>query len=117
MPTLFGVVFVGLLFAGGFWFRRRPDVHKRLMTIAVLGMALAPMAHLVGHLHLKVGRDGCMQSAALLPFLLVLHDWRADQSVHPVSLGGAVLAYAWGLAHCWLTHTPAWRAIATWIMG
>jgi hypothetical protein len=117
--TFFGVVLVGLLFAGGFWFRRRADVHKRLMTMVVLELCVAPAAHLVGHLHLEpLGVQIGMHSVSLLPFLLVLHDWRAEGRAHPVSLWGAVTMYAWSVGAAFLIPTtPAWRAMAGWILG
>ena len=53
------LVSFGILVAAGFWFRRRPDIHKRLMLLATVTLMLgAPPAHLIGHwpsLHGAVG--------------------------------------------------------------
>ena len=45
--TVGNAVSLTILLAGGFWYRRRPEVHKRLMLLATVGpMMSAPLAHL-----------------------------------------------------------------------
>ena len=51
LQPLNGILLFALLVGGGVWYRRRPEVHKRLMVFAALGpLSGAGIAHLSGHL-------------------------------------------------------------------
>ena len=39
----------GSLVAAALWYRHRPEIHKRLMLLALLSLATEPILHLVGH--------------------------------------------------------------------
>jgi hypothetical protein len=73
-------------------YRRRPDVHKRLMLLAVLGGLMpAPVTHLLGHVGANRG--------LIVPILLILFfsgavfDRIAHGRIHPVSLWAAVALF------------------------
>jgi hypothetical protein len=59
---------VGILVAAGWWNRRRPEIHKRLMLIALLSLAGVPLLHLVG---CAVGRWPDLSGPAVMavPFI------------------------------------------------
>ena len=51
------LVTLGALLLAGYWYRRRGDIHKRLMLLATVGGLMpAPLAHLIGHVPVHVLR-------------------------------------------------------------
>jgi uncharacterized membrane protein YozB (DUF420 family) len=66
----------GTLVAAGFWYRRRSDIHKRLMLLATVGGLMpAPLAHLIGHLPLlPETRPIILVPIALLLFASAVYD-------------------------------------------
>lgn len=115
IPLLDIPVFAGLIGAA-LWLRRRPQVHKRLMLIAMVGM-LSPAA-------------GRLPPPPFVPvelaffvvpdlFLLALVGWdlASRGRLHPATLiGGAILigSQAFRLA---VWQTDAWLAFAGWAAG
>jgi hypothetical protein len=96
LPPLAGFVNFGVLVAAGLWYRRRPDIHKRLMLIALTPLAGEPIIHLVGHL---AGHWPTFQGAAtflmpvqlLLLFASAIYDKMSLGRIHPVSLWVPIL--------------------------
>jgi hypothetical protein len=95
--------------------RRRPEVHKRLMTFAVmLALMGAPLAHLVGHLELP---------PLLLPAWGVLvvsglaaHDVHVRRRVHPVTLWvGAGLVVLANVKAVVVAPSPTWQRLVAWL--
>lgn len=104
LGPLEGFIWFGVLVAAGLWYRRRPDVHKRLMLLALLSLAGTPILHLVGYL---AGRWPALQGGAIftLPITIILlsasaiYDKVSQGRIHPVSLWVPILRFAWlGLA-------------------
>lgn len=109
-------VLFGLLVAGAFWYRRRPDVHKRLMMLAILGPLIgAPLAHVVGHWPVP----GFIFPVATIGFLAIqpLHDRVVAGRVHPVSLWGGLLVFAWfNVFFVAIAPTQGWNRFAEWLV-
>jgi hypothetical protein len=88
-----------VLFGAGLWHRRRAEVHKRLMLLATVGaMMNAPLSHLNGRLPEAMKANPL---SFLLPMVLLLgasgvYDRLSRGRIHPVSLWGAILLFAWG---------------------
>jgi uncharacterized membrane protein YozB (DUF420 family) len=116
--TVGNAVSLTILLAGGFWYRRRPEVHKRLMLLATVGpMMSAPLAHFFTQvppfLNLPPIFLGMM--AALL-FSSAVYDRLTRGSFHPVSLWGAMLLFVWGnLLALVIGPSDVWRRFATWL--
>jgi hypothetical protein len=111
----------GILVAAALWNRHRPDVHKRLMVLALLLLPGVPLLHLGGVL---VGRWPVLQggvTAAVILISLVLtcvpaiHDRMSRGRIHPVSLWVPVLMFAWAVVTGALTSSNKWREFATWL--
>jgi len=109
----------GVFVAAAVWWRRRPAVHKRLMMLAMLTTAGAPVAHLIGHwaalrpLALLIGPG----SHIMLLSLLSIHDRLSQGRIHPVSLWGGVVSFGWTfLFFIVIAPTSAWHAFAAWIV-
>lgn len=106
---LFGV-FVG----AGIGYRRRSDVHKRLMllaTISVLPPAISRWP--IAVLHPPV------IAAVLVLFLAfaVVHDVWTARRVHPVTLWGGILLVASIPLRFAIAQSATWHRVASWLIG
>lgn len=115
-----GFVLFAVMFGMALWYRRRPDVHKRLMALTVLGAMLgAPIAHLVGHYPVLQAGGGALAPLANAAFLSLsaIHDRWAYGRVHPASRWGGLGAFAWLFVFfTFIAPTPAWRAFTEWLI-
>jgi hypothetical protein len=118
----------GSLVAAGLSYRHRPDIHKRLMLLALIPLAQEPVNHLVGHLigHwpalFSTGRSVSRAAgpAVTLLFLAIgaLHDRASEGRVHPVSVWVPALLLAWMVALPLLVlPSAAWHALAAWLVS
>ena len=92
-----GVTFPGVpMFAGlvgaGYWYRRRPGVHKRLMLMATLNMMQPAVARFT---ILTFGAEmtlpiGLAVTLVLLSFVFAF-DLRTTRRVHPATIAGAAV--------------------------
>jgi hypothetical protein len=120
LSVLFVILVFGLLVAGAVWYRRRPEVHKRLMLLAILGPLMgAPVAHLIGHwdaLRPWAGPLFPISNAVLLA-VLPIHDRLTRGRIHPVSLWGAILVFvSFNVMFGVIAPTPAWQSFAQWLV-
>ena len=113
-----GVIF-GVLVCAALVLRRRPQVHKRLMTLAVIQQLMtAPLAHIAGHWRVPVPIP--LWSVGVL-FVLIVHDRRTRGRIHPASLYGgfalivvgAVQFAVIGRASPGRISSPGWHAVST----
>jgi len=114
----------GVLVGSGLWYRHRPEIHKRLMLLAVVPMATEPILHLVGHLsaHWPILRG--TWPALSLPITLLLlaasaiYDRVSRGRIHPVSLLVPILLLAWRIVLVSVVlPSTAWRTIAEWLIA
>lgn len=78
------ITIFAVLVATALLFRRRPEIHKRLMTFAVIQtLMIAPLGHLAGHFNLPPLIFPAWGGAVLIAFLL--HDWRTRGRIHPIT--------------------------------
>ncbi len=119
LSLLFVFLLFGLLVAGAVWYRRRPEVHKRLMLLALVPLTNAPLAHLVGHWEALRPWAGVIfpGSNAVLLALLPIYDRLSRGRIHPVSLWGAIVLFAWFPVFLGVVaSTPAWRNFSEWLV-
>jgi hypothetical protein len=120
-PLLAFALFGGLV-AAGVWFRRRPEIHKRLMLLSLLSLGFTPLLHLGGRvLGHWPGLYGPLVVAAPLTFVLILfsgaiHDRWSTGRIHPVSIWTPVfiLVVIFGLAPI-IAGLPWWQVVARWL--
>ena len=102
------------------WYRRRPDVHKRLMALTMLGpIAGAPVAHLMGHYPMLTAVGGVFGpvSSLLLLSLCAIYDRVSYGRIHPVSLWGGIGAFAWVFGFFTIVApSAAWRDFSNWLV-
>jgi hypothetical protein len=112
----------GVLILAALWYRRRPDVHKRLVLLATVGpLAVAPIAHFVRH-WLPPDPAGPVRLAIAIMTILLLsasaiHDRVVRARIHHVSLWVPVLLFAWqiGVAVVFPTRA-ALRDFGVWLI-
>jgi hypothetical protein len=108
---LFGV------FAGaGLSYRKRPDVHKRLMLLATIAMLPAAIGRAISTLFGTANPALFFGAPGLFVLALVIHDRRTRGRVHPVTLWGGLaltLSFPGRLA---LGKTDLWLNFAAWLI-
>jgi hypothetical protein len=117
--VLAGPVIWGVLIAAALWYRHRPDIHKRLMFMALASVLDVPLLHVVGVLvswwpDLWVaGFVGSRVVVVAVLFASAINDKLSQGRVHPVSLWVALFLTVWEVAVVPVViSTPAWRDIA-----
>ena len=111
------VMFVDLLLFGAFvgaaiYFRRRPELHKRLMVLGMVsllppGISRWPIAE----------RHVAIIPVVLLFFLFAtpVFDFLARRRQHPVTVWGGVSIVLSMPIRFAIAHTAAWHATASWL--
>jgi hypothetical protein len=119
---LAGFLSFAVLAAAGWWYRRRPEIHKRLMLFALFPLVGEPVIHLIGYLagHWPALQGAAGMIAAPASFLLLsvsaIHDKVSQGRIHPVSLWTPVLLLAWQNALPIVVFPSAvWREFAVWL--
>ncbi len=114
----------GVLVAAGLWYRHRPDIHKRLMLLALVPLAGEPILHLVGHLtsHWPALQGAGIKISVPITILLLsasaTYDRVSRGRIHPVSLWVPILLFAWQNVIVLVVFPSAvWRKFAAWLIA
>jgi uncharacterized membrane protein YozB (DUF420 family) len=109
----------GVLVAAAVLFRRRSDVHKRLMLLATVGGLMpAALSHIIGH---STFLRGLHPAIILIPYIAFLfagavHDRLSRGRIHAVSLWVALAVFVFSnLRAMAIGPSDAWREFATWL--
>jgi hypothetical protein len=125
LVPLAGFANFGVLFAAGLWYRRRANVHKRLMLLAVVPLAAEPIPHLVGHLigswPAAQGIAGTIPAGGILAIPLMsvsaIYDRVSTGRIHPVSLWAPILLLACQIVLMLVVFpSVTWRELSTWLI-
>ena len=107
------LVFAGFV-AAGLYFRRRPELHKRLMLLATVGGLMWPaitrMPYVAGRPILMFGLLGALVLAS------AGRDAWLRSRVYPVSLWGGLLILAAFPIRVAIGLTDSWHAFAAWLI-
>jgi hypothetical protein len=120
-PLAFLVVPLGdmlvfsVLVASAIYFRRRPDLHKRLMLLAMISLMTAGVARLP--LVNQGGPLAFFGATDLFVLACAAYDVTALKRVHRATLVGGLFVVASQPARLILASTPAWLAFAAWLTG
>jgi hypothetical protein len=116
---LFFLLTFAILFGAAVWHRHRPNVHKRLMLLAVLGgLTPTPVAHVIGHWSVLQPWTDVIVPVSLLILLSIsaIHDRVSKGRIHPVSLWVGTLTFVWIVVfNVIIVPSSAWREFATWL--
>jgi hypothetical protein len=115
---LVAITFFAVLVTAAVLLRKRAQLHKRLMTLAMISVLGPPIARLIA-----VTNTGkyfaVIQIAVPAMFLAwcLVSDWRKYRLVHPVySIGGAILIISLPVRFM-LAQTPQWESVGRWLAG
>jgi hypothetical protein len=118
VPLLDAPVFGGLIIAA-LVMRHRPDVHKRLMLVAMINMVQPSAGRLIGMTGLPGEAVGPLSGLVVLVLLavLVLRDWLVTRRFHPAVVIGSAIVFARIALTPVVWTTPAWISFARWLSG
>lgn len=120
-PLVFLVVPLGdmlvfaILIGAGFYFRRRPDVHKRLMLLATISILGAAVARLPFAFILETGPLAYFGLTDLFVAACLIYDLITRRRVHRATALGGLLFVASQPLRLMIGGTDAWIAFATWL--
>jgi hypothetical protein len=99
-------------------FRRRPDIHKRLMLFANIELMPAPLAHLIGHKVWFVSLPAAIIMVPISIFVIgaVARDLILAGRVHPLTWGLAIFRLVSGPLEAGpIGSSAVWHHFATWL--
>ena len=106
-------LFTGFV-AAGLYFRRQPDIHKRLMILGTLGGLMWPAITRIPYI---APHSGPMFGLLLaLVAAAPIRDFRAQRRIHPVTLWGSLIILASFPIRTMLAPTAFWHRIAEWMV-
>ncbi|HUQ10676.1 MAG TPA: hypothetical protein VM146_10215 [Steroidobacteraceae bacterium] len=110
------ILFYGGLVLAGFLLRKRGQIHKRLMVLAMIAILGPPAARLIRAAGL--GHDFLVIQMGITAFFVacaITADWMRHRSLHAVyTVGGALLILSWPV-RVWFGKTPAWESVGQWM--
>jgi len=96
--------------------RRKPALHKRLMTLAMIAILPPATARLIALAGLRENFL-LLQTSATAAFVIfcLAGDWIKHRVLHPVyAIGGALLVLSWPF-RVWVAQTDAWGRVGSWM--
>ncbi len=103
-----------ILVGAGFYYRRRPDVHKRLMMLATISILAAAIARLPFAV-MQAGPPAFFGFTDVFVLACIVYDLFTLKRVHRATLFGAILIIASQPLRLMLGGTHAWLAFAGWL--
>jgi hypothetical protein len=103
-----------ILVGAGFYYRRRPDVHKRLMLLATVSILAAAIARLPIAI-MQAGPPAFFGLTDVFVLACVFYDLITLKRVHRATALGALLIIASQPLRLLLAGTHAWLAFAGWL--
>jgi hypothetical protein len=112
----FGAVIVfPTLFVLAIYFRRRTDIHKRLMVISNLELVGAALGRIP--LLTAISPLAFFAAADLFIVALAVYDRSSRGRVHPATLWAGVFTLSMQVGRVLVAPTAAWQDFATWMLG
>jgi hypothetical protein len=113
LPLATLVVFPALLGAA-LWFRRRADVHKRLIIIATLELVTAAVAR--WPVIAALGPVAFFGVTDLFLLALAAYDFKTRGRIHPATLWGGLFLIAWQPLRLAIGFSAPWQSFADWLV-
>lgn len=111
MPVFAALVGVAL------WKRRRPDIHRRLMLLATLGLLTPGIARIPLDLIQQGGPPVFFGLALFFPLLCIAIDTARSRRLHPAFGWGAALVILMLPLRLLIAGTERWAQFAGWLVG
>jgi len=121
-PLVFLVIPLGdififtLLVSAGFLWRRKPEIHKRLMLLATLAILPPAVARIPIALGLPLNPLIFFGIPDLIMFGCIGYDLMTRKRLNPAYLWGGVALLAWQPLRLMLGGTHAWMSFAQWLV-
>jgi hypothetical protein len=110
------LVFGGLVTAA-ILYRRRSDIHKRLMLTATLGILTAAIARIPLDVLQAGGLPAFFGATDLLLLAFVAADTIRNRRLHPAFVAGMGVVIGSQAARFLIAGTPQWTEFARWLVG
>ena len=107
------------LAVGAIAFRRRPDIHKRLMLFANILILNAPLTHFIGHNPRLFPMIGPLIEVFMAMFLIpaVARDVWLTKKFRPLTVGLALAIISFGpLGEFVIGPSETWQRLASWLV-
>jgi hypothetical protein len=112
---LFDMLVFAILAGSGLALRRRLETHKRLMTLATIGLLSAPLARIPWVF--RAGPPGFFGLTDLFIVAMLVYDLATRRRVHPATVWGGLVLVASQPLRLMISGTAAWTAFAAWATG
>ena len=106
-----------ILVGAGFYFRRRTDVHKRLMLLATIAILPAATARLPFAFIQEFGPLAFFGLADLFIVVCLLYDLYTRRRFHRATIWGGLLIVVSHPLRLFVGGTQAWLSFAEWLTG
>ena len=107
-----------VLLTAALCYRRRPEMHKRLMLFANIALIPAPLAHWIGHVPWLAALPGGIIGVPIAIFLAaaVVREFRTLKRIHRLTwaIAGSMLLSG-PLRAMVIGPSPAWHAFVSWL--
>lgn len=113
-----GTVFVFAILAGvAIFYRRRSDIHKRLMLLATLSILTPAIARIPWEAFRAIGPPLFLGLTDACVFAFVAYDTVRNRRLHPAFGWGALFFVASQPLRILLARTALWTQFASWLTG
>lgn len=116
---LAAVVVFPVLLGLALWFRKRADIHKRLVLIATLELVMAAVGRLPGIFNplgsIALGVAGLFIVTDLFLVAIAIYDWRSLGRIHPATLWGGAFFVVSQPLRAMIGATAPWTSFAAWL--
>jgi len=112
---MFDMVVFAILAGSGLALRRRLETHKRLMTLATIGLLSAPLARIPWVF--RAGPPGFFGLTDLFIVAMLVYDLATRRRVHPATVWGGLVLVSSQPLRLMISGTAAWTAFAAWATG
>jgi len=113
---LFDMPVFALLVGVAAWQRRRPDIHKRLMLLATLGMLTPAIARIPLPLIQNGGPPVFFGLAIGIVLACIAADTLWNRRLHPACGWGGALIVAMLPLRVFIAETQVWARVASWLL-
>ncbi|HET9400635.1 MAG TPA: hypothetical protein VFO34_06765 [Candidatus Acidoferrales bacterium] len=111
----FDVIVFSAVVGAAFWYRNRPETHKRLMIVATLTIVPAASARILVNLHAGAPILEAYGISVLILLGCMVYDYATRRRVYPAYLWGGLFFVISVPLRLYISGTSGWLSFAHWI--